>query len=65
MATAKRKTPAATTRIRNARAHISSATLHADRVASDPTRNRSTRTRQSYKIKAQALDRVAAILLGR
>lgn len=31
-------------------------------VASDQERNRSTRTRESYKIKADALDKVARIL---
>jgi ornithine carbamoyltransferase len=34
-------------------------------VAADIARNRSTRTRSSYKIKADALDRVARILSGK
>lgn len=52
-------------RVRNAKRVATQAIATAAEVASDMRVNRSTRTRTSYKLKAEALDRVARILAGK
>ena len=52
-------------RVRKARKVANDAINEAAIIASDVAQNRSTRTRLSYKIKAEALDRVARILAGK
>lgn len=63
MTVTKRK-PALVTRTRQAKKIARTAQITAREVAGDESRNRSTRTRASYKIKADALDLVVAILEG-
>lgn len=60
-----RKKPSDRTRLINARRVISEAIATAARVKTDPSASRSTATRNSYKIKAEALDRVARVLAGK
>lgn len=52
-------------RIRRARMIATQAIRQADTEAADDSRHRATRTRRAYHVKAQALDRVMAILNGR
>lgn len=59
-----KKKPALITRVKEAKKVARTAQAAAASVHDDETRNRSTRTRASYKIKAAALDEVAAILEG-
>lgn len=60
-----RKLPAPITRVKYARRIANQAINEAAIVASDLTINRSTRTRQAYKVKAEALDKVALVLAGK
>lgn len=67
-AASKATKPKATTpesKVRRARSVATKAINAAAIVASDPERNRSSRTRESYKIKADALDQVGRILSGK
>jgi hypothetical protein len=57
--------PSPEKRVRDAKRIATRAIEEAAEVAADPTANRSTRTRLSYKIKAEALDRVARVLAGK
>lgn len=52
-------------RIRKARKVASDAIAHAGVISQNEALARSTRTRTIYKLKAVALDRVAAILAGK
>ena len=52
-------------RVRKAKRVATAAINQAANEAADVTQSRSTRTRSSYKIKAEALDRVARILAGK
>lgn len=57
--------PNAATAQRRAKKVANDAIARAEAVAADLSQNRSTRTRTSYKVKADALDRVARILAGK
>jgi hypothetical protein len=57
--------PTPRARVTNARRVALAAQQEAKRLLADETQNRSTRTRASYKVQAEALDRVEAILDGR
>ena len=52
-------------KVRSARTVATQAIKRAAEVAVDLKKNRSSRTRESYKIKADALDRVGRILGGK
>lgn len=65
MPPASRKLPSHEKRVREAKRVANQAINDAAIVVSDLTVNRSTRTRNAYKIKAKALDKVALILAGK
>lgn len=58
-------TTTAEQRVRKARTISTQAINKAATAAADETLTRSTRSRKAYKIKADALDRVALVLAGK